>query len=339
MRGGCRAAHQVPLPTYADLLKRGDAPPGSSWGIFGGGDMRGTANFLSDPLRTKAAGHIRSGSSFPLQWPLDQPQPPIGHRGNPAHEFFRVGFQHRGHTPGGDDDPSNPRHIARDDVVRNLWLQGSSQWDGLAHIRHPVYGNYNGIADQAIGPPCFQLGVDQWARTGLIGRCVLADIERYFRDVDRHWDPFDAVEITVGIIEAVLAAQASELRCGDILLLRTGWMGQYMSAALDDRKPELTSVGLEGSEDMAAFLWDHHISAVAADNAAVECYPPRDPGVHLPLHQLLIPLLGMPIGEFWYLDALAADCAADSRYEAFFVSVPLNLRGGIGSPPQAVAIK
>jgi len=52
-----------------------------------------------------------------------------------------------------------------------------------------------------------------------------------------------------------------------------------------------------------------------------------------------IPPSGMPLGEFWVLDALARDCASDGQYACLLVSVPLNLRGGVGSPPQAVAIK
>jgi hypothetical protein len=36
---------------------------------------------------------------------------------------------------------------------------------------------------------------------------------------------------------------------------------------------------------------------------------------------------------------LADACAADGRYQMLLVSVPLNLRGGVGSPPQAVAIR
>ncbi|HSJ45725.1 MAG TPA: hypothetical protein VK923_13680 [Euzebyales bacterium] len=47
----------------------------------------------------------------------------------------------------------------------------------------------------------------------------------------------------------------------------------------------------------------------------------------------------MPIGEMWSLDALAADCAADGVHGFLLVSVPLHLRGGVGSPPQAVAVK
>ena len=50
-------------------------------------------------------------------------------------------------------------------------------------------------------------------------------------------------------------------------------------------------------------------------------------------------MMGMPIGELFALDELAADCADDGVYEFMFVSMPLNLPGGVGSPPNALALK
>ena len=47
----------------------------------------------------------------------------------------------------------------------------------------------------------------------------------------------------------------------------------------------------------------------------------------------------MAVGELFDLEALAADCAADGVYEAFFTAAPLHLRGGIGSPGNALAIR
>ena len=45
------------------------------------------------------------------------------------------------------------------------------------------------------------------------------------------------------------------------------------------------------------------------------------------LHASALPLLGLPLGEMWDLDALALDCAADGTYDAFFTSAPIRLRG------------
>jgi hypothetical protein len=101
------------------------------------------------------------------------------------------------------------------------------------------------------------------------------------------------------------------------------------------------------------WLWDHEISLVAADNLAVEADPViesdfRVPGEKPPekgvdhagmLHRPMIALLGMSVGELWKLDDLAADCASDGIYEFFISAKPLYLIGGVGSPPNAMAIK
>lgn len=47
----------------------------------------------------------------------------------------------------------------------------------------------------------------------------------------------------------------------------------------------------------------------------------------------------LPLGEFWVLDELAADCAADGRYEFMLVAPPLNIPGAVGSPLNPIAIK
>ena len=96
--------------------------------------------------------------------------------------------------------------------------------------------------------------------------------------------------------------------------------------------------GIGPDEEMASYLWDLHIAAVAADNPALEAWPPGPESGGF-LHFRLIPLLGMNIGEFWYLEDLAADCAQDGVYEFMFTSAPLNVPGGVGSPPNALAIK
>ena len=100
-------------------------------------------------------------------------------------------------------------------------------------------------------------------------------------------------------------------------------------------------------------MWNLHIAAIGCDNPSVEVWPPsqltraeyvaaREEQMHLHevfSHCVLLPLLGLPLGEMWDLEALAADCAADGRYECFFTSAPLNLPAGVASPPNALAIK
>jgi hypothetical protein len=80
------------------------------------------------------------------------------------------------------------------------------------------------------------------------------------------------------------------------------------------------------------------VAALAGDHPSLEAWPPTaETGGFL--HQRLIGLLGIPIGELWYLEGLASDCAADGVYDFMFTSAPLNILGGVGSPPNAIAIK
>ena len=157
----------------------------------------------------------------------------------------------------------------------------------------------------------------------------------------RDYDPRSAHQVTVEDLEGTLAAQGVEVEDGDILLLHTGWLRRFLDSDTEERRrliawETIHAPGLEPSERMVEWLWDHHVAAVASDTVGVEALTPN-PGFFL--HLALLPLLGMPLGEFWVLDALAEDCARDGQYACLLVSVPFNLRGGVGSPPQAVAIK
>ncbi len=57
------------------------------------------------------------------------------------------------------------------------------------------------------------------------------------------------------------------------------------------------------------------------------------------VHVRVLALLGIPLGELFDFDALADHCASDGVYEFLFTSKPLGIRGGLGSPPNALAIK
>lgn len=56
------------------------------------------------------------------------------------------------------------------------------------------------------------------------------------------------------------------------------------------------------------------------------------------LHQWLLPHAGIPIGELLNLEALADACATHKKWSFLFTSAPLNIRGGIASPPNAIAL-
>ena len=68
------------------------------------------------------------------------------------------------------------------------------------------------------------------------------------------------------LLEACRAAQGSELRPGDILLVRTGFLDFY---ATGNAGFEQAGLGL----DAVSFIDDHEIVAVGADNSAIESIP------------------------------------------------------------------
>ncbi len=325
------------LPDYDDLPTR--AGLRAAWDVWGADDVFGCLNLLTPERVLAAAGLVQRGAVFALNWSMALPDPPLFGRGKFAHEVTGTGTGH-------------------DDVLDGWNTQSSSQWDGFRHIRNhaanaaePGTGHFGGVPDE-------EHGIHHWARRGIAGRAVLADIARWRQATDRplrydESDPIDPSEIA-----ECLAAQGTALEEGDILLVRTGWVEWYQRQPSDVRNRlgdvgQLKAPGFASGEELARTLWNLHIAAIGCDNPGVEVWPPsqltraeyeaaREEQMHLHevfTHCVLLPLLGLPLGEMWDLDALAADCAADGRYACFFTSAPLNLPAGVASPPNALAIK
>jgi kynurenine formamidase len=322
------------FPAYADLLVAG-TPRGTAWGVFGADDELGTLNHLTAERVRAAAGSIRSGERISLNLSLLEFDPPIiAHRGVPRHEVFGLNEFHR------------------DDRIDGFFPQASTQLDGLRHFGHPDLGFYNG-ADPArliAGSP--ELGIQNVARSGVAGRGLLIDVAGYRESIGRPIDQQSAEHIPVADLDAALAWQGSELLPGDILLVRTGWLAAVRApGAVRPVVPR--SPGLAPRQETAAWLWDHRVALAAADNIALEAWPPGESEVVVEaeesgrmersshtgmLHRILIPLLGLTIGELWDLDALAVACRARGAYDVFLTAEPLDFPGGVGSPANALAI-
>jgi kynurenine formamidase len=321
------------LPAYRDLPVLEGAPAGSSWGLWGDGDRFGCLNLLTPERAVAASSLVERGAVFALDADLATPDPPL---------FGRSALRHE--VTGVDDGPGH------DDVLHGWNTQGSTQWDGFRHVRHPVHGWYGGA------PEGFH-GVDAWAERGLVGRAILADVARWREDQGRPIAMNESDAITADDLVATLDAQGTVPEVGDVLLIRTGWMGWYSSLDVDTRGEMAQghrNPGLHPEERTAECLWDLHVAAVAADNPSLEVWPPgarhdpdelaairEDPSrrPEIFVHQRLLPLLGLPIGELFVLDDLAEDCVAEGSWEGFFTSAPLNLRLGVASPPNALVIR
>jgi kynurenine formamidase len=77
---------------------------------------------------------------------------------------------------------------------------------------------------------------------------------------------------------------------------------------------------------------------VLGSDADTDARPSPVAGVHTPAHAIALAAMGMPLLDNMHLDRLAAACAEDNRWEFLFVTAPLRLPGGTGSPINPLAI-
>jgi kynurenine formamidase len=275
----------------------------------------------SGPAQIVAAARlVRDGTVLALSLPLTEPDPPLFGRDPIRHEIF-----------------ATDRNTL-DDRLDSFYPQGSSQWDGLRHIRARELGYFGGV-DEEFSPGAGALGIEHWA-AGIVGRGVLLDVVAHRRRLGTDYDPLASEAIDAQELRAVAESQDVQLESGDVICVRTGWIDAYREldeAGRVQMSGSARASGLAGSEDVARLLWDCGAIAVAADNPTLEVAP-GDPSVGS-LHRRLIPMLGFVVGELLDFGPLASLANADGRWDFLFVAVPLNLPGGVGSPANAVAIR
>ena len=226
-----------------------------------------------------------------------------------------------------------------DDKLDELYLQGSTQWDGLFHVGDVHHGFYNGIPyDEELAFNGHR-GISAFAEFGIVSRSVLVDVPRHFAELGLPWSSVGSHELSAGDLQRLLVRQRSVLQKGDVLLVRTGWIDDFRKAASPDERHRLFAdrsySGLSGDARMWEFLWDSQVAAVASDAVTVERFPltPGEPNLHLAIARL-----GLVLGEMFDLDELANVARREGRHHFFFVSAPLNVQGAVGAPANALAI-
>lgn len=295
----------------------------SNWGRWGDDDELGTVNFITPEKRVAAARLVRSGRLFDLGMPFNTngPQAGYGGRFNPIHLMSIVPMEPLGIPDG---------VIAADDIV-TMPLSCATQWDSLAHIGYDGLFYNNTPANKVTARSgALRNSFDKMAGK-LIGRGVLLDIVA-LRGGQRLGA---SEEVTADDLSAAEERQGVRVGSGDILLVRTGWYQHFLAG---DRA---AFMGHEAGLGLSTVPWlrDREVAAVALDNWGVEVLPCKVQGSHVPLHMVLIRDVGMPLGEMFNLEGLAADCASDGVWEFLFCGPGLNITGSVGSPITPVALK
>jgi kynurenine formamidase len=335
-------------------------PDGSTWGDWGDDDELGRINLLTPEKVLQGVREVEAGISFCLSLPLDFPggtvlnqrrPPPVvapteDMDGNAA-TFYNV---HMSEMP----DFGDPKYVDvwADDVV-TLALQYSTQWDSLAHVgaefdadgdgvEEAVYYNGYRAGDDLVGPTsdgrsCARhLGLEHMAFHGVQGRGVLVDLRHHLGDEWRG--------VGLQTLQEIMTADRVVVEPGDMLLLHTGFATRVLewNKEPDPRQIFTTCCYLDAhDESLLEWIAESQISALVADNYAVEGLlgKDRDPSRHsfLPIHNLCLFKLGVPLGELWYLHELASWLREHDRSRFLLTAPPLRLPGIVGSPLTPVA--
>ena len=168
-----------PLPDYDDLPVRSGLR--CAWNVWApdGGDRFGCLNLLTPERAVAATRLVERGAVFPLNWSMALPDPPLFGRGGHAHTVT-----------------GREGSVSHDDVLDGWNTQSSSQWDGFRHIHHPACATTSPAPATSAGSTTSEHGIDHWARRGIVGRGVLADIGRW-RDAQGRpirYDEPDAID-------------------------------------------------------------------------------------------------------------------------------------------------
>jgi kynurenine formamidase len=283
----------------------------SNWGRWGAADQLGALNPITPEVTAAATATVRSGKTVSCARPLntepgpDNPVPVAHHMIGTASEGW-----------GADYLALAPHGFA------------TSHIDALCHIFYE--GKlFNGYAAETVtAHGATRLGIHH-LHNGIVTRGVLLDIPAG-RGVE-------ALEPGTAIfpedLDAAEERAALRVRAGDALLVRTGrWAWRQAHGPWDFAT---CAAGLDAA--CLSWLRARDVATLGSDGVS-DVLPSRVEGVGMPIHEIAIVALGLHLMDNLDLDALAAACADEGRWEFLFVVAPLVLRGGTASPVNPIAV-
>ncbi len=330
-------------------------PEGSTWGDWGVDDQLGRLNLITPEAVLRGVSEVKEGRSFCLSLPLDLPggnilnarryPPKLSPTEAEAKPMYNRPVAGMASYTGRQDLTD----VISDDAVL-LYTQYSTQWDSLAHVgsHFDCYGDgnkeqvyYNGfragvdVQSPLEGAGAVALGIDKQAVKATQSRGVLVDLKSIY-GAPRHYVGRDD-------LEAAMKAQNVTVEPGDILCLYTGF-GDAVLEMGGDPDPEILLRGyavLDGRDKgLQEWITESGIAALVADNYAVEGVPAKHndgPCAALPLHEHCLFRLGLPLGELWWFEELAAWLKGAGRNRFLLTAPPLRLPNAVGSPATPVA--
>ena len=220
----------------------------------------------------------------------------------------------------GNQDAGKLRYA--DDVV-SMPLQCGTQWDGLGHI---FYGDrmWNGYDARLVDSNGAHKNGIQKTRNRMAGRGVLLDVARHCGAEFIE----DGMAITCADLDATARLKASKsggrfrhrAHRTDGTASRGGRMGRLRRRRRP--RPRFRNRGMDSPQGNRCDLHGYLGLRGAARM--------RPTTRRQPWHWVVIPMIGITMGEIFYLKDLADDCAQDRVYEFFFCAPPLPITGAVG---------
>lgn len=291
---------------------------------FGPDDEIGMLNLMSDASRRAVMTEADFGSPFDLSVEFFPGMPSWTKAGDPSFQIWMS------HTPGGTviDDPMglgteiNERVGYSGDCVM-FYTHTGTHIDTLNHYAY--HGEmWNGFkVDEHLGSRHWSVGGAE-KFPPIVSRGILIDVAAA--------QGVEVLPNAFGIGEAelkeALARQGTEIRPGDVVLVRTGRMTVWPDP--DAFMTDEPGLNREGAE----FLAKSGAMVVGADNLALEQMPSADPENWVPVHTYLLVEAGVPIIELVELEALAAE----ALYEFAFIGNCMRFRGATAAPLRPIAL-
>ncbi len=239
-----------------DQGQRSSAPAsqvqGSNWGRWGADDERGALNLITSAAILGAAAAVRRGRVYSLSLPIDPDGAPIvDGRGEPRRLTLTCDSDDERYASFG----AAPGVGANQDVLM-LASHHGTHIDALSHVfaDRVMYNGFESSTFKSFSG-AGRLGIEKLG--AVVGRGVLLDIAAHM-GVDSLPEGYC---ITGEDLESCAAREHVDVRPGDILLVRTGWVESWRQKAAGEGGVGQPGIGLGA----AAFVRDHDIAAVGAD--------------------------------------------------------------------------
>jgi kynurenine formamidase len=302
---------------------------GKGWGwIWGKDDEVGALNAMTDATRLAALKLARQGKVYDLGITYD-----------------RTSYKWPGHSPGEILTFRSPEGVKRQQDLPQIVAPEVNEWGTAWHscalfMNDNVATQMDGLGHVTEGPGCEHGIADHWyngfkeADWGgnwgprkcdapkippIVARGVLIDVAGF-----KKADALPAhYAITPKDLEGALAQQKTELKPGDVVLIRTGTLRHWGETGndKDGKIKQHDSAGI--NLDSAKWLVEQHgTMLIGADTSGVEYVPTPDDEADfrakyktfIPVHNYLLIAQGVHIGEFHNLEDLARDKVYDFCY-------------------------